>query len=342
MSKKLPTPDLSTSSLFDLPHEIVKWQLMKTAIELKIFDCLSSLKSVADVSAELATDPVNTEFILNSLVALGCLVKEGGKFQNTPSAEDCWTTGKETSLGESFLFMSKWNEPMLNDGMTDLVKNGAPPPIKISDDKIWKHAAYASLNHTRCARAGAIAKIVAALPEFSGFSKILDLGAGPGIIGVAIALECDSLECVLFDQSTVCDIAEDVIEEYEVGERSKVIRGDYMNDPIGNEYDFVIANYTLNFYRDNIRAIIKKVYDSLNPGGVFMVCSDGMDPDKTAPLGTVISWLPTSLQGMSMEFTKGEIAQAMLDVGFVSTARNSINSIPLEAHGPIEITIGRK
>lgn len=342
MGKKLPTPDLSTSYLFDLPHDIVKWQLMKTAIELKIFDCLSSFESAADVSAKLATDPVNTELVLNSLVALGCLVKKDGKYKNTQSAEDCWTTGKETSLGESFLFMSKWNEPMLNDGMIELVKNGAPPPVEISDDKIWKKGAYASLNLTRCARAGAIAEMVAELPEFSRFSKILDLGAGPGIIGIAIAIQHHYLDCVLFDQPAVCDVAEEVIEEYGLSERATVMRGDYMIDPIGSGYDFVIANYTLNFYRDNIGVILKKVYDSLNPGGICMVCSDGMDSDKTSPPGTVFSWLSTSLQGMSMEFTKGEIANAMLEAGFTSTARHTENLIPLESYGPIEITIGRK
>ncbi len=340
--KRLPVPDLSTAGLFELPNAVVKWKLMHTAVELKIFDQLSAPQTAASVAAQLGTDAENTEIILNSLVAIGCLEKQDGTYINTPSAEVCWTTGKDTSLGESFIFFSSWLEPVLGDGMLNMVKNGAPPKPEITDPGIWKQAAYAGLNYTRCARAQAVAKLVSELPEFGRFGKILDMGAGPGIIGIAIALLHPTLECVLYDQPAVAEVAAEVISEYELGGRARVLEGNYVEDDIGSGYDLVLASFTLNFYREKLPEIFQKVYASLNPGGIFMVCSDGVNREKTAPEATVLSWLATSLQGMSMEFEAGMVAEVMRQNGFVSTARQFLGNIPLEAHGPIEVTIGRK
>ena len=87
---------------------------------------------------------------------------------------------------------------------------------------------------------------------------------------------------------------------------------------------------------------MSKIYNSLKPGGIFMVTSDGLNKDKTGPAGSVISWLPTMLQGNDMSFTTGQIAHAMLKAGFCSTQQKTITDIELEAHGPVEMTIGRK
>ncbi|PIE66603.1 MAG: hypothetical protein CSA26_00100 [Desulfobacterales bacterium] len=81
---------------------------------------------------------------------------------------------------------------------------------------------------------------------------------------------------------------------------------------------------------------------ALKPGGVFMVTSDGLNRDKTSPAASVISWLPIMLQGNDMSFETGQIARAMLKAGFVSTEMKSITDIECKAHGPVEMTIGRK
>ena len=345
MKTQLPSPDMSTAHIFGLSEELVKWQMMKTALELNVFDYLSNPSTSEEISNKLKTDQNNTETLLNGLTALGCLNKISGKFHNTPSTEACWKSTGETSLAKSFLFYSHWVEPMMNGGMTELVKNGAPKKkncTDITNDELWRQAAYASLNHTRCWRAKAMAKIASSLPEFNNFKRILDLGAGPGIIGIAVALEKSDLECVLFDQSKVCDVAEEVITEYSLGSRVSVMRGSYHKDPIGSGYDFIMANFTLNFFKNNLEPILKKVHNALNPGGIFMVTSDGMEENGVAPVETVISWLPTTMQGMNMSIKKGEIANKLLNVGFTSTARHTIENAPFESHGPIEVTIGRK
>ena len=183
---------------------------------------------------------------------------------------------------------------------------------------------------------------IAALPEFPALKRMLDMGAGPGLVGIATTIEHPSLQCVLFDQPAVCRVADEVIVEYGLADRVTTIPGDYMSDPIGENYDLVTANYTLNFYRDRLDEIMDKVYRALNPGGVFLVTSDGLTDGKTAPAQSVISWLSLCLQGMDLSFEQGDIADAMLRAGFASTHTQTLNDIETAAYGPADLTIGRK
>lgn len=342
MKKELPNLDLSSCEFFSLPVEAIKWELLKTAIKLKIFDFLKEPATSESVADNFSYHHANTRFLLNALVALGFLSKKDSHFQNTNTTNTFLVSGKDTSIGEAMLFSSKWNSALLNGGLEKLLKEGPPPPTSIEREEIWEKGARASLNYSRCSRAQHIAEYVASLPEFPEFKRLLDMGAGPGIMGIAITAAHPTAKCVVFDQPAVCNVADDVIAEYGMEDRVSTERGDYMKDPIGTGYEFIMANYTLNLYKDHLDKIMTKVYQALHPGGIFMVSSDGLNKDKTAPAKMVLSWLSTSMQGMDMSFVRGEIPDAMLRAGFVSTQSQMVDDIKLEAHGPIDIIVGRK
>lgn len=344
MIKELPNLCIESSELFKLPYEALKWELLKTAIELKIFNYLSEASTASAISSELLLHPENTVVLLDALCAIGCLKKTNSLYKNTYLGELFFTTARETYLGSSLLFQEDWMKPVLYGGLKKLVQNG-PPHSKLKEavsNEFWEEGARANLNHARCGRAQLLAKYVSELPEFSSFQKILDLGAGSGIVGIAITALHPSLTCTLFEQAAVCKVANSVIVEYGMQERVFTKSGDYMLDDFGESYDFIMANFTLNFYRDILDKLMMKIYKSLTPSGVFMVTSDGMSKDNTSPAESVITWLPTKLQGMDMSFEKGYISKLMLKTGFRSTERLTITNAKLDAHGPIEMTIGRK
>lgn len=342
MKKEIPAPDLGCSSLFTLPYWALRWEMLKTAIELNVFDHLTESNTAEQIAEALSTHPKNTEHFLNSLTALGCLSKENGRFKNTQLAQKFLINGEDMSIGGSLLFISNWTIPLLNGGLKDLVQNGPSSSEGLEDEEIWETGARATLNYSRCARAQLIAAQIASLPEFASFSRILDLGAGPGIMGIAVTAAHPSLRCFLFDRPTVCRVAEEVIAEYGLQDRVRTLHGDYMNDPIGENYDFIMANFTLNFYRERLDEIMDKVYRALHPNGIFMVTSDGLTDEKTQPAATVISWLAPALQGMDISLERGVLADAMLQTGFISTQSYYLPTTELEAHGPVDMVVGRK
>jgi predicted O-methyltransferase YrrM len=343
MQKTLPRPSSQYAALSELSYGPVKWELLKTAIELKVFDLLHQPASAEDISHALSSHLKNTEYFLKALVALGWLSHYDNMYCNTDLPETYLTPGKDTYLGDFLLFMSGWSRSLLDGGIKKLVKNGPAKQANIGDEKIWEYGARATVNFSRCGRAQLIAKEISTLPEFPSFKKMLDLGGGPGIIAIATAAIHPTLQGIVFEQKAVTPVADEVIAEYGLSDRIHTLGGNYMQDDIGQGYDLVMANFTLNFYRAHLDDILTKVHNALNPGGIFLIMDDGLNHDKTGPELSVLSWLSTCLQQDNMMFDNNELDQALLRVGFSSTQRHIIDNPALDGgHGAVRFLIGRR
>jgi predicted O-methyltransferase YrrM len=167
---------------------------------------------------------------------------------------------------------------------------------------------------------------------------VLDLGGGPGIIGVAIVAAHPSARGVIFDRPEVANVARDVIKEHHMEDRVDVLAGDYNQDPIGEGYDLVWASASLNFAKHDIDSVTRKIHDALNPGGVLVSLHDGLTHGSTKPEEMVLAWMGWAMTGMDMAFEQGDIAASMLRVGFESVGGRTLDA-PM---GPMDLEIGRK
>jgi len=121
-------------------------------------------------------------------------------------------------------------------------------------------------------------------------------------------------------------------------DRMEVLGGDFILDSIGEGYDLIWACIALNYVRDDLDPIIKKIYDALNPGGVFISFQEGLIRERTKPDIHVLGNLSTALMGQDHNFDQGFIADSMLRIGFKSV-RSRILDTPT---GPMDLDIGRK
>ena len=147
-----------------------------------------------------------------------------------------------------------------------------------------------------------------------------------------------ALKGVVFDKPAVVKVTQKIIAEYGMEERVTVMGGDYATDPIGSGYDLIYAKATLNFFKDNLNPLLEKIYNALNPGGVFVSVHDGLTDEDTKPEDMVISWLSTGLSSCDFSLRREMVPNAMLDAGFRSV-QTSPFSFPM---GGMDITIGRK
>jgi predicted O-methyltransferase YrrM len=205
-------------------------------------------------------------------------------------------------------------------------------------EEIWASMARNMANNERSGIAQRIAKIASELPEFSSFGKMLDLGGGPGLNGLAIVSKHPSMKGVIFDRPPIVKVAEEFIKEYEMEERMTVMGGDYLQDSIGNEYDLILSCATLNYAKHDIDTTMKKIYDALNPNGVVMSFHDGLTNEKTKPELMVLGCLSMDLMGENITLEQGFLAESMLRVGF-----KSVRSVTLDTPmGAMDLDIGRK
>ncbi len=95
--------------------------------------------------------------------------------------------------------------------------------------------------------------IVRGLPENSTIHKILDVGCATGLT-----------------------------------DRAEVITGDFLKDDIGSGYDLIIGISIMLFAKGNMEMLLKKFYDALNPGGVVLLISEGIDLENPSPQDIVV------------------------------------------------------
>ncbi len=339
MVKKLPQLDISFDDLYEMIIAPLRSKLLLAGIELKVFNQLSAPGSAEAVAQAIGAHAENTRLLLDGLAACDLVLKKNGLYRNTPLAQTFLVESSPTYLGRMLAASAQLSLRGLDD-LSRLVQEGPPslpPETDTGSGDGGAHSLDTMVGYERAGAAQQAVEIVSALPEFPSFRKMLDLGGGPGLIGMAIVAAHPSIRGVIFDLPSVVTVTETFIKEYGMEDRMEVLGGDYNHHPIGEGYDLIWASATL-YFAQNMDAVIKKIYEALNPGGVFVSFSDGLTHERTKPEIMVLSWLPTALMGQDMGFDQGFIADSMLRVGF-----KSVRSRPLDTPiGPMDLDIGRK
>jgi hypothetical protein len=327
------------SELYKLLIAPIRARLLLTGIELEVFNHLCEPESAENLAAAMDTHPANTTLFLNGLAACGLLHKENGLYRNTPVARRFLVTGEPACLGPVF---TSWAQMWGLDGdvMSGLVKEGPPSPgaQAAASEEMWGQYAelLAAVQGSGIARQ--MAAMVSGFPEFSAFERMLDLGGGPGLIGMAIVAAHPRMKGVVFDRPGVLETTARYIGVRKMEDRMETLGGDFVQDPIGGGYDLVWASSVFNFVRQDLDPLIRKIFDALNPGGLLVSCHDGLFEERTKPEMMVLSWLPSALAGADMGMDKGAVADAMRRTGFKAVRSGSLET-PM---GPMELDVATK
>ena len=99
--------------------------------------------------------------------------------------------------------------------------------------------------------------------------------------------------------------------------------GDYLTDDIGSGYDLVLAIATLSFVEQEMAGLMKKLYKAMNPGGVLLCYSEGIERDGSGPWDMMLGWLPYNMQGYNLGVKKNEITEAAMAAGFRSAEKRT-------------------
>ncbi len=317
---------LSFKPLYELLSYPFYTKLLYTGIELKVFNYLTKFDTADAVAQAIDTHPENTRYFLNALVAIDLLIKKNGQYKNAPIVQKFLVEGVPIYLGKFLTSTSAWYSPVL-ENMTELIKNGPLQNMEMNPNlsDIWAQNARDGANYQRAGASQLIAGIISKLPEFPSFKKMLDLGGGAGLHGLCIVDAHPSMKGVIFDQPSVVKVAEDFIKEYGMEDRMEVKGGNYMTKSIGEGYDLIFASSTLNFAKHNLNKLFKKIFNALNPGGIFIAFQDGLTDEQTKPASLTLGFLGMTLMGQDFSFSQGEIADAMIRTGFKSVQSRTID-----------------
>lgn len=337
-SEHSTSPDVSI--LTDWMLGSVRTALLDLAIELELPDILHKTGTLEGIAAHLGNPHAgNLAHVLDAMAALGLASKKNGIYANSALAEMYLRKETNTYLGHLMRRLQAMQHRNLRK-MKELLYFG-PQPVK-EDDRIdgknlWKKSSRDMIAYQQGEVSRRLADMAVSLPEFWHFRHMLDLGCGPGIIGLSIMGRNTALRGAFCDLPPVLELTRKEVEAAGMKERAEFYPGDYNQIDFGCGYDCIWAGQSLYFVKD-LPAFMKKLLDALNPGGVFVSLHEGLNRERTAPEKVVISRLSLALEGQDVSFEEGRIAGLALEAGFASLERRTINML----FGENEVAILRK
>lgn len=308
--------ELSLAEVFQLGYY---WEtkILLTAVKLDVFSVLDGRGRTASEAAEkLGADVRALELLLNALVAVRLVSKSGDLYANTPVATTHLVKHGPQYVGHLLLLHdAEWG----NWGkLEEAVKTGRSPVTQhVFETDPALGANVLSVLHRIGQQSGPDLAKRLALGEAQ---TMLDLGGGAGTNAIAFCQIYPQLSATVFDLQTTLPLTERTVKDAGLEGRVALKAGDFNRDPLGGPYDVVLMSDILH-YQDLVTnaALVKKIYNHLNPGGRLIIKDRFLDASGTSPAWTAafaVHILVNTEQGAC--YRTAEAMQWMHDGGYGS------------------------
>ena len=140
--------------------------------------------------------------------------------------------------------------------------------------------------------------------------RILDIAAGHGVYGIAVAQKNPGAHLVAVDWAPVLKVAEENAKAAGLGDRFSTITGSAFEVDLGENYDVVLVpNFLHHFDPPTCVSFLQKVQRALRPGGTvaiveFVPNADRVTPPDAASFSLVM--LATTAAGDAYTFAEFE------------------------------------
>lgn len=257
-------------------------KLLLVALDLGVFDCLEAReKTGEELAGELSLDPRASTIALNALVAFGFLEKAGERYRNAEASRRLLVRDAPDYRGDALRHLHvtwrDWDglERAWRTGRS--ARGGEDHPLSLGEGP--RQFILGMENATR-----ELAPRLADLLPLAGCRKALDLGGGPGNYALAFARRWPGLEVVHFDLPAASAVAREFLARGDGGGHITFREGDFLQDPLGDGYDFVWASQIIHALAEGeVRELVARISGALVKGGRVGVHDQFLDPDGTSP-----------------------------------------------------------
>jgi SAM-dependent methyltransferase len=117
--------------------------------------------------------------------------------------------------------------------------------------------------------------------DTAGCRSLLDLGCGPGTYAFHLGMRNPGLELHLADHPVVLETAKEVQARYPLKNDVHYLPLDALKDDIPGSYDMILVSNMLHGLGENAsRALLKRLYNSVNRGGSLVVQAQYLRDDR--------------------------------------------------------------
>ena len=301
--------------LRELAGGFEKGQIFLTALELDIFTFLEKPHPPREVADVLGTLPRITGRYLDVLAGMQLLTKDGDRYQTAPDVAPFLI--KDAPYAARYLkFATQSRNTWMQ--LVDAMKTGpiekAEPHDHVYDQPCIDWMARGTL----LGRLQGTVKCLGELPDFHAATRLVDLGGGHGLFGIAFAQENPNLKVVIVDKPEVIPMTQGYVDRYGMQDRVATMAADYTRDDIGSAYDIAFEACSFGGRGDEALSFYRQVYAALKDNGLFIRLTFTLDDDRSGPLTSLIWDLKEQITGhshMHMKTTH-ELFATLAEAGF--------------------------
>jgi ubiquinone/menaquinone biosynthesis C-methylase UbiE len=313
--------------------------IISAAVSNKVFDSLENgAKTSEQVAEETGASARALRIVMNALVGLGLLEKDRqGKYSLTPeSAAFLLTKNPGTHAGFFGTIapnlISRWLR------LSDIVREGRPTVAVNQETEGTEFFSQLveniiPLSYPPAQKLADHLKLAKARNEV----RVLDIGAGSGIWGIALTQKSPQVRVAAVDWAGMIPTTKRITQRFGVGDRFNYIEGDMLEANFGSGYDIAILGHILHSEgEDRSRQLLKKTFRALKSGGTIAIAEWLVNDDRTQPLPSLmfaVQMLVNTEKGDTFSFN--EIKKWLEEVGFKKVRK-------LDAPGPSPLVLATK
>ncbi|MCF6158736.1 MAG: methyltransferase domain-containing protein [wastewater metagenome] len=301
--------------------------ILFTAVELDIFTLIRKGKhTVEDISQSVGTDERATEMLLNALVSLELLTKQGNRYYTSQISDLYLIKEKPYYQGD---FIHHFHNMMENwEMLPETIKTGKAVSLRDLPEEADPHDLrdfITAMHNIASVKAEDLCKRI----DLERAKILLDLGGGPGTYAITCVKANPHLRAVVFDLEHVIKLTREFIKSADIEDRVTTQAGNCLEDNFGeNIYDVILISNLLHIYSpENNMKILKKCWNALKEDGQIIIHEFILDKTKTQPpFATLFSlnMLIGTQEGAS--YNESEYREWLENTGFQYLKRTDLMS----------------
>jgi len=295
---------------------------LRAAVDLDLFTAIGGgAATVPAIAAACSASERGTRILCDYLTIIGFLTKTGDRYALTQDTAVFLIKGSPAYFGDAVAFLASPEIVGHFQNLSATIRRGFVPKetSTVSDENpVWQTFARVMMPMMTMP-AQSIAETLGVAG--AGPLKVLDIAAGHGIFGIAIAQRNPQAEVVAVDWAGVLTVATENAAKMGVAARHSVLAGDAFKVDWGSGYDIALmTNFLHHFNAETCTTLLKKVGAALKTGGRIAILEFVPNEDRVSPLGSAtfaLQMLGNTPDGDAYTFSE---LSAMLKAAGFSTA----------------------
>jgi 2-polyprenyl-3-methyl-5-hydroxy-6-metoxy-1,4-benzoquinol methylase len=256
--------------------------------------------------------------VLNALVGLDILARKGGRYTLTPESASFLVSTKPAYHGGFFRHMTRQIIPQWLK-LKEAVRTGRP--VVAGNQEASGAEFFAEFVEGLFPVSYRAAQVLGehlGIPQATSDVSVLDLAAGSGVWGIALAHQSPRVSVLAVDWPRVLRVTQSMAQRHGVGDRLKPSAGDLLQADFGKGHQVATLGHILHSEgRERSRKLLRKTFKALAPGGTIAISEFVPNDDRTGPptpLLFAVNMLVHTDEGDT--FTFREISQWLKEAGF--------------------------